>query len=473
MGKRRKELGKDKYGVQKTMRAADYLGDGIGQLALTIINIMIGQLTYFYTEKAGMSAAMVGTAILVPKIVDAFSDLIMGKIMDNTNSDKGKCRPWFLRMAIPAAINIILLFTIPKGISPVIQVIYIFVTNTLISAVVYTAIAVPFSSIIATRTQSPEERGNMGIMRTVFNMGGGMVLSIVIIPFTNLLGGDQKAWIIFAVIAAAVAAISLLIAYKTAKETPTQDGHVVNDNQEEIKEAEEEKVSFKDGLMYLFKNKFWVIVVLTSVISSINYGISNGSGVYYAKYILGDDNFVAVMSSVAMLPTIFGLLIIQPIIKKFGMRNTAVASFVIGVAGCIIRALFPYNLTACLVGLVLSGFAMMPFMCIQGPMLNNCVEYNEWKFGVRLIGMTNSANSFAGKISGAVGAALIGWILALFGYMAGVPAQAQPASVQTGVLAFSIYLPLILYIIMIVLLMMYTLERDYNKIITDLNERRK
>lgn len=469
MAKEKKQLGKDKYGVQKTMRAGDYLGDGIGQLSLTIINTLVGQLTYFYTEKVGLAAAMVATVMLIPKIIDAFSDLVMGKIMDNSHSDKGKCRPWFLRMAIPAMVNIILLFTIPKGATSIVQIIYIFITNTLISAVIYTAVAIPYSSILATRTQSSEERGNMGIVRTVFNMGGGMALSIMIIPLTNMMGGDQRAWIIFAVIMAVITGASLLIAYRTEKERPEETAAAPTSSSEE---KDVENISFLNGLKYLLKNKFWVIMVVTSIISSINYGISNGSMTYYAMYILGNDNLTAVLSAAGMIPTLVGLVIIQPIIKKFGMRNTSIASFVLGIAGCLIRLLAPQNLMVCMLSTVFSGFAMMPFMCVQGPMLNNCVEYNEWKFGVRLVGLTNSANSFAGKVSGAVGGSLIGWILALFGYMTGVPAASQPASVQTGVMVFSVYLPLVLYIVMIILLKMYTLEKDYGKIVEDLNKRK-
>lgn len=85
----KKELGLDSMGIQKTMRLPDYLSDGIGQLPLNIMSTLVGQLTYFYTEKVGLAAGAVATMLLVAKIVDAFSDLIMGKVMDKVNSPKG------------------------------------------------------------------------------------------------------------------------------------------------------------------------------------------------------------------------------------------------------------------------------------------------------------------------------------------------------------------------------------------------
>lgn len=53
MGRTKKELGLDSMGIQKSMRLTDYLGDGIGQLPLNIMSSLVGQLTYFYTEKVG------------------------------------------------------------------------------------------------------------------------------------------------------------------------------------------------------------------------------------------------------------------------------------------------------------------------------------------------------------------------------------------------------------------------------------
>lgn len=470
MARKKKELGLDIYGVQKTMRASDYIGDGVGQLALTFINTLIGQLTYFYTEKVGAAAAMVATALLAPKIIDAFSDVIMGKIMDSSNSPKGKCRPWFLRMAVPAMINIILLFTIPKGASTAVQAIYIVVTNTLMTAVIFTAVSVPYCSQQALRTKSAEERGTMGIVRTIFNMVGGASISLCIIPLTNLLGGDQRAWIIFAVVIGLISCGALITTYFTEKEPAMEEaGKAKAETKESDPDAD---VPIAKGLSILLHNKFWVIMALVSFISSVNYGLMGGSNTYYAKYMLGDDNLTALLGLASSVPMGIGFVLVPVMNKKWGMRNSTLVCFVIGVIGNILRALFPYSFAIAALGGALSMLAMVPLMCFQGAMLNNCVEYNEWKFGHRLVGLTNSVSSFAGKISGAIGGSLIGWTLAVFGYQTGVAAELQPASVKTGVMVFSVFLPAALYIIMSFLMKFYTLEKDYGKIVAELNERK-
>ncbi len=52
----KKALGLDKFGVQKVMRKGDYFADSLGQFALNSIAGLVGQLTYFYTDKVGMAA---------------------------------------------------------------------------------------------------------------------------------------------------------------------------------------------------------------------------------------------------------------------------------------------------------------------------------------------------------------------------------------------------------------------------------
>lgn len=461
----RKPLGKDGMGIQKTMRLGDYLGDGLGQLPLNVMANLVGQLTYFYTEKVGLAAGMVATMLLVAKFVDAFSDLVMGKIMDMGNSPKGKCRPWFLRMMIPAAVIIIMLFTVPKNAPGGLQMGYVLVTNILLSAVVYTAVAIPYGAIMAIRTESVEERGKMGIVRTVFGYVIGMVIAILLIPVTNMLGGDQAAWIKVAVVFAVLSAASLFILYKTSRETSkTAEAEAVP------QDAEEEKVPFVEAIKLLFRNKYWVIMLLANLFVNISYGLSTGGGTYFAKYILGNDNLVALLGAVGLIPTVVGFIIVGPMTQKLGMAKTCKVSALIGAIAMVVRAFTPYSIVTTIGCGLFSGFATIPMMCLTGPMVNNCVEYNDWKYGKRMVGMTNSASSFGAKIGSGIGGSLIGWLLALAGYNAA--AASQPGSVNIAIFAFAIYIPLALFVIMALLFHKYDLEKHYAEIVTALKERK-
>ena len=461
--KEKKELGLDSMGIQKTMRMKDYLGDGIGQLPLNVMSCLVGQLTYFYTEKVGLAAGAVATMLLIAKIADAFSDLIMGKVMDKVNSPEGKCRPWFKWMAIPTAVIIVLMFTVPH-ISSGLQMAYVLITNILISAVIYTAVAIPYGSIMAVRTESMEERGKMGIARTVFGYLIGMIIAVLLIPITNMLGpngvADQAAWIKVAVIFAILSGGSLMILYKSSKE---------NADIQQLQKSEQQD-PFMEELKLLFKNRYWVIMLVANLFVNISYGLSSSGGTYYAKYILGDDNIVALLGSIGLIPTFLGFILVGPMTKKWGMAKTCLIGCVIGAVAALVRVFTPYSFCSCVIGGAFQTFATMPIMCVSGALVNNCVEYNEWKFGKRLLGMSNSASSFGAKVGSGIGGSLIGWLLAAAGYVAG--AATQPASINTAIFAFAIYIPLALFAILAFLFSKYDLEKIYPRIVEELRVRR-
>ena len=217
----KKPLGKDKFGVQKVMRVKDYFGDATGQFALNAMSTLVGQLTYFYTDKVGRAAGAIATMFIVCKIIDAFTDLIMGNIIDHTKPGKEKYRPWLLKAGIPAGIVMVLMFTVPK-IGDVGQIIYVTITNILLTAVLYTAMAIPYNSLMTVRTNSQEERGIMGTWRAATGYVAGMIFAICMIPITNALGGNQNAWIKFGFIMGIIVILAALICYATSRETATE-----------------------------------------------------------------------------------------------------------------------------------------------------------------------------------------------------------------------------------------------------------
>ena len=220
----KKPLGKDKFGVQKVMRLKDYMGDATGQFALNAMSSLVGQITYFYTDKVGMAAGAAATALLIVKIMDAFTDLIMGNIIDHTKPGKERYRPWMLKAGIPAGIMIAVMFMMPRNIGTAGQLAYALVTNFLLSAVLYTALAVPYTSLMTVRTNSQEERGTMGTWRAATGYVAGFIFAICIIPVTNMLGGTQSAWIKFGIIIGLIVILCCIICYLTSRETATEAG---------------------------------------------------------------------------------------------------------------------------------------------------------------------------------------------------------------------------------------------------------
>ena len=163
---------KNKLTFSKVVERFSY---GCGDFGCNIYTAMSAFLLFYYTDYAKVSALAVGTIMMVSRIFDGISDIIMGVIVDRTKSRFGKARPWLLRMCIPFAISGILLFSVPTSWAATPKLVYVFITYNLVSTVIYTAINVPYSALNALMTQDPYERSVLSIFRNLLATAGTLL----------------------------------------------------------------------------------------------------------------------------------------------------------------------------------------------------------------------------------------------------------------------------------------------------------
>ena len=102
---------------------------GLGDTACNIVFGMItALLTLFYTDYCGIPVVTVGLVMLISRIFDGSSDVIMGIIVSKTKSKWGKARPWILWMSVPYVLCAVAMFCVPHSSSTTVQFWYIFVT---------------------------------------------------------------------------------------------------------------------------------------------------------------------------------------------------------------------------------------------------------------------------------------------------------------------------------------------------------
>ncbi|MGM9602835.1 MAG: MFS transporter [Faecousia sp.] len=454
----KKELGLDRQGIQLTMCQKDFWGYGAGVLGVTVITQLIGQLTYFYTDKIGMSAVVAGSALMTAKIADAFTDLIMGAIVDRTKSKHGKARPWMLWMSPLVILAVLGLLLVPKGWSSQAQFAYVLITNIFASAIICTAISVPFACLLNYRTRSQYERTRMNVSRTIFNYLGGMFFSVGLLPVTKAMGGTQKAWIIVGACAAVVASMSMLTCFFISKETG------------ESSEAKAQKTEhFFTQVKSLFHNRYWVIMALAMLVAHIIYGFNSATNAYYAKWIFGSESIVGIMGIIAIIPTLLGFVIISPLVKRFGPLNVIKAGFLLGIIGYVIRVFFPYNFfVVCATG-ALTSMSTMPFMMTGMVLVASVSDFEEWKTGKRKVGLVQTATSFGGKAGSGFASGIIGMILTLGGYAPAAVVQTESAI--RSIFTICIYLPAGLLLIMFVLMCLFDMDKKYPTFRQELIER--
>ena len=164
----------DKQGARRVMRKRDYLSDFSGQLALGLMANIVGQLSYFYTDKVGLAVGSVGIILAISKVIDAFTDVIAGNMIDHSKGGDHKYFKWILPQIIPAAAIVVLMFTVPIQAGQIPGVIYALVTNLILSAGLYTFIATPFAAVMTVRTRSadldPDDPGDKYAGRNTVRM---------------------------------------------------------------------------------------------------------------------------------------------------------------------------------------------------------------------------------------------------------------------------------------------------------------
>ena len=225
---------------------------GCGDTACNLVFGMLSTiLTLFYTDYVGIPAATVGLVMLLSRIFDGVSDMIMGVIVEHTHSKYGKSRPWLLWMSVPFALSAILLFTVPRT-TPTLQFIYLFVAYNFCTTVCYTAINLPYGSLSAMMTRDSKERTYLSIVRMGLSPFGRILAVTCSLPLIQFFGNDQAAWIKVMSIWAVLAVILLVINFAFCKETVQIEA---------VKK--QTKIPLGKSLKALVVNRyFWAILIL-------------------------------------------------------------------------------------------------------------------------------------------------------------------------------------------------------------------
>lgn len=452
---------KSKLTLRKIIERFSY---GCGDFGCNIIyTAMSAFLLFYYTDYAGASAAAVGTIMLVSRIFDGISDIVMGVIVDRTKSRFGKARPWLLRMCIPFAISGVLLFSVPTSWAQTPKLIYIFITYNLVSTVIYTAINVPYSALNALMTQNPYERSVLSIFRNLLATAGTLIINTFTLPLVEYFGNNTSAWTKTFCVLGLLSVIAFLINFFGTKERVKP-----------VAESESGKaavVPFKEGIIALFHNKYWIMMTVMLAFFFLTFSIGGGSTVYFAKEILGDSNLVAPINSTMNLSQIICMFLIAGFVKKFGKRNVFAAGLVLNIIGMLLLAYSGGAAVLIILSSIIRGLGGACGGATMWAMVSDTIDYGEWKTGYRTEGLVNSACSFGYKIGNGLGSAMLGWILAAGGYDGAAAAQTDAALLSIN-LCF-IWIPVLVYIIGLFIMKFWHLDKEFDGIIADLNARKE
>ena len=426
---------------------------GMGDTACNVVFAITSSLiVYFYTNVIGMSAALVGTILLVSRVFDGISDLLIAQIVDKVNSPKGKARAWILWMAAPYGIA-----SVPPHSSTMVQAIYVFITYNLCTTGVYTALNLPYSNLAPMMTRNDDDLAKLNLFRMAMSPIGNLIVTALTLPFINMLGGGQKAWITVCAVYSIVAFFMLLFCYKGCQERFHTDA---------AKEAE--AMPFAQRLKATLKNKYFIVLTLTMMAVALYQNVNGTVATYYAQYMLGNVEVMGVMQSFENIPKIIAIICLAPFIKKFGKRNLVLAGAILTMVAQLTLLAVPANPAFVAAVAAIRGIGKAPLFGCVFTMMADVVNYGHWKTGVRVQALIFSAATVGQKFGGGITGAIIGQLMDKSGFTG--LAQEIPSAVAM-VENLYIWGTVFAWAIIIALMLAYKLEKNYDDMIRDMENK--
>lgn len=417
-------------------------------------------LMYYATEKLSLAVGGVALMMMLVKILDGVTDFVAGVVIDKTRTKIGKARPWFLRVAIPYGIVLVLTFSIPTGWGSAAKLIALAVMYALTVSVFGTLVGVAKFALIPRMTKDVKQRSILGLIGD----GAAVVVSGLLMTATFTLVAVHGYTLIFGIYGVAACVLCLLCYALTREQN--------DDIAELLSDQAKEKTSLKALLMTLVRNKYALLLLLYVTILYIGCGMIQTGGLYYATYVYGDPSIYAKFMLSGTIGSFVAIFLGSLIVRKTNAKT-------VFVLGCILAAvsylaiIFTGSQSPAVI--IVSFFFIIMFSQVftntQVPvMVAAAVDYGEWKNGSRTEGVTSGVVDIGIKIGQALAAGIFGLIMAKGGFVEGGGAQTAEAvkSIEVG---FIYIIPAVFLILGIFCLVTYKLEKQHPQILSDLKQR--
>ncbi|BFK29786.1 MAG: glycoside-pentoside-hexuronide (GPH):cation symporter [Blautia producta] len=402
-------------------------------------------LMVFYTKVLGISGAMVGTLFLLARVVDAFTDITMGRIVDSVKPARdGRFRCWVRRMCGPVAIASFLMYQSAMAGAPMaLKVVYMYVTYLLWGSVFYTSINIPYGSMASAITDKPDERTALSTFRTVGATLAGLIIGTVtpLLIYTKDADGNQivrggSTFTIIAGVFALCAVLCYVICYKLTTERVKVEP-----------DTDAKKVTLGQTFTAIFRSRALLGIIGAAIFLLLSQLLIQAMNNYlYTEYFgsAGAISIMTILNTVLMLVVVAPLSV--PISRRFGKKEASTVGALL--AGTVFLLLFFLKVKNVAVYIVLANIGMLGlgfFNTVIWANITDVIDDQEVKTGQREDGTVYAVYSFARKLGQALAGGAGGWALSIIGY--DQLAKVQTEAVINGLYTTSTLIPAVCFFI--------------------------
>lgn len=372
--------------------------------------IMSIAFPFFFTNVFGLSLADTAALMLLARMFDVVTDPLMGSLADRTQSRWGTYRPWLIFGSIPFGLVFALLFFTPE-LGPLGKRIYAYSLYLMMMAV-YTAVNVPYGSLLGVMTEDDDERNKFSAYRMVGAYAMGFITLFSFPYLQKAVGGSDTRQ--YAVLGVCFGLLAMLMTLACGLLT-----------KERLKPVRAEKFSFRQ-FADLFHNKPWVWLTVIGICTNFFNGLRYGVAGYLISYCLGGDitmgslivNYTTLMAFGEVTCMVFGG--VSPAFTKWaGSKRKA---FALSSLVCVVTSVAFFfvpqdasSIWAVIALVVLASAGVGLYSPLLWSLYADVADYATEKNGTSSTGLIFASGTMAQKFGGAISGSLIAILIGMAG----------------------------------------------------------
>ncbi len=389
---------------------------GVGTVGRDMVYTLVSMfLVVYLTEVVNLPDDQLAWAtglILAARLFDAVADIVMGSIVDNTHSRFGHYKPWIAGGALASAIITTLLFTnLHLSGSAFVAV---FALLYLLWSLSWTANDIPYWSLLPALTIDQKQRESYGALAKIFATIGLFTVVVAIIPVTDALGGDVRAWTMFT-----IAVVVVMLLGQSVTLFGVREPDLV---------VPQERTTLKEIAGVVFHNDQLLWTAIAMVLFMTGYVTTTTFGVYFFKYVYRDESMYSPFAAVLGVAQLIGYVTFPLLAKRMKRRTLYTLATALILAGYVVFFVSPMNMIPIGAAGLLLFLGQSWVTMLMLVFLTDTIEYGQWKLGRRNVAVTFALQPFINK----VGAALATQIVAVAVIISGVNRAVTPADVTPG-----------------------------------------
>jgi GPH family glycoside/pentoside/hexuronide:cation symporter len=408
--------------------------------------MMSVHLLFFYTDIVLMASAVVGIIMFIAQVWDAITDPVIGYISDHTPWKWGRRRPYIALGAIPAAFFFFLLFSPPQRFSGI--ALPIFFTVVYLAFLTFRTIwETPYFALAPELTLDYDERTRLSAYQQVFATIGDILGTMAPVLLVGIFATQRGDFSFLGMLVGVLAVGAAFWTYRGTRENPAL--------------AKKSKLSLGQSLLATFRNRPYILLVLTSSCTAISNYTTIAVIRYIIKYWFQRQDLEGYFFAAFFVGVFLSIPVWIRVINTIGKKTAYIFTMVVYAAILwLILVVGPSQYLIFGAAMFIAGAFNIALWLIPGSIVPDIIEWDQLRVGERREGAYYGIWTLIRK--GAIGGAfvIVGFLLDWFGYV--------PNAVQTDRALFGIRLlfgpiPSLLLIIGVLLFIKFPITKQVHQ----------